>query len=742
MSAAGIRASFTSLFLVPFAAMVLAQSSTATGPTTGQSSDMQTWARQVLTNFPLSFEDNLGQANAETQFLARMPGYAVFLGPAQATVVFQERELKTRTGRVPRPQRNVLRDIRLKLIGANPFIKATGEDALVARSNYFIGKDPALWQTNIPTYSRVRYSSIYKGIDLVYYGNQGSLEYDFVVHPGANARTIWFAVQDSSSVELQATGDLLVRAGKSEVQLRKPMAYQIIRGQKRETTGRFRAFGRGRYGLQVGHYDPRYDLIVDPVLAYSTYLGGTDDEGIFGIAFDDERNVYFAGETSSVNFPIKNAIQPQVGGSYDAFVSKFDPTGRKLIYSTYLGGSDYDHAVGLRLDREGEVYVAGVTNSADFPVKNALQSVFGGVSDGFVAKLSASGSSLVFSTYLGGSSDDEVNAIALGRDRSVFVTGYTNSIDFPTTSGAFSTKCDGGTQPFCKGDAFVTKLDCSGQTMVYSTFIGGSSYDSAAGITLDEQGNAYIAGQTISPDFPVHNAYQPMIGGPQDAFVTKLNSAGSQTVWSTYLGGSNGDGAFDVAVDRSRNVYVIGFTQSADFPLVHPFQSVNKTTQFDGFITKFDAQGSNLLYSSYLGGSGFNLPFRIAVFHEEAAIIGFTSSTDFPLQFPLQPAYAGGNTDAFITRVSRSGDHLVFSSYLGGTGDEYGYAIAVGCDGALWVGGSTSSTDFPLAEPFQSVYGGGPFDAFLSQIKTGRHNNTGLDADSNHCGDGDCFCRK
>jgi hypothetical protein len=487
MSVSRLAISLASLLLVlptqPSSAMDSDSASTqseAAGPSPAR----------AIGHLPLAFEENFGQAGSDTRFLARSPNYTVLLGDTQATVVFQEASQRSRIGRAIQSSRAVMGSLLLNLIGATRSGDATGENVLAARSNYFIGNDPALWHTNIPTYSRVRYSSIYKGIDLVYYGNDGNLEYDFILHPGSDSETIRFGLDHSTSVQLQANGDLLVRVGDAKLQLRKPVAYQIIRGQKTKIESHFRMLGKGQYGLRIGHYDARYDLIVDPVLTYSTYLGGKDDEGIFGIAFDNDRNLYVAGETSSVNFPTKNPIQSQVGGSYDAFVSKFDPTGKKLIYSTYLGGNDYDHAVGLRVDRQGRAYLAGITFSADFPVQNALQTTKGGPADGFVAKLGQSGSELIFSTFLGGNGFDEVNAITLGQDDSIYVTGFTNSSDFPTTPNAMSTKCDGGVQPFCIGDAFVAKLDLVGQTLLYSTYVGGSSYDSANGIAVDARPTA------------------------------------------------------------------------------------------------------------------------------------------------------------------------------------------------------------------------------------------------------------
>ena len=698
--------------------LMLTSSSFASDRSQLSSAGSQSIAAHALANLPLVFEKNLGQTNTETRFLARMPNYTILLGASAATIAFQHRQpvpgSSTESNVSPRA-------VHLRLLGASAARAVAGENPLEAQANYFVGSDPAQWHANIPAYAGVRYSAIYKDVDLVYYGSNGNLEYDFVLRPGATPRAIRFAVEGAESARLEPSGELLISTSDSQMQLKKPVAYQTINGQRSEVPSRFQQLSASEFGLAVGAYDPRYELTIDPVLLYSTYVGGSDDEGIFGIAFDEQRNLYIAGETSSVNFPTRHPLQPEVGGNYDAFVSKFDPSGQKLIYSTYLGGSDFDHAVGVRIDREGAAYLAGITQSADFPVKNAFQPALGGTSNGFVAKLSPSGSSLVFSTYLGGSGKDQINALALGRDGNVYVTGYTNSANFPATPNVLSTQCDGGKNPACAGDAFVTRFDASGQKLVYSTYVGGNAYDSGIGIVVDEQANAYVAGQTSSPDFPVHNAYQRTLKGFSNAFVFKLNASGSQAVWSTYLGGSRFDGAFDVAIDRRHNVYVTGNTQSTDFPLAHPFQSTNRA-QVDGFVTKFSAQGTSLIYSTYLGGSLINIPFRIAVSREEeAAVVGFTSSTDFPLQNPLQASYGGGNFDAFVTRFSRGGDQLQFSTYLGGTGDEFGYAITAGCDGSIWAGGSTSSTNFPLAKPFQPTYGGGPFDAFLTEIGGGHH---------------------
>ncbi len=672
-----------------------------------------------IQNLQLAFERNKGQSAREVQFISRALHYTVFLEAHRATIVFLG------VGLHPVKKQALVTKgvadsefVSLRLLQSNRTAVPLTEEPLLAEANYFLGSDPSQWRTHVPLFGRVHYRSVYKNVDLVYYGNEAQLEYDFVVRPGGDPQSIRFSLEGTRRTEIDRSGDLTLHIGEAQFALRRPIAYQTVHAQKRRVPARFLPLGGGQFGIQVGSYDRRFPLIVDPVLAYSTYLGGSDDEGIFGIGFDKEGNLYVSGETSSLDFPNKGAVQNDLGGNYDAFVSKFDPTGTRLIYSTYLGGSLYDHAVGIQIDELGSAYIAGITLSMDFPVKNASQPLPGGGYDGFVSKLSPSGSELVFSTYLGGRGFDEVAALAMDHDNHVYVAGGTNSLDFPITSNAFEKDCDGGAHTgFCIGDAFVTEFDASGQSLVYSTYLGGTGYDGASGLAVDELGQAYVAGQTSSSNFPRTNAYQSSLSGPSDAFVTKLNATGSDVVFSTFLGGSGFDGANGVALDHRDRVYVTGTTNSMDFPLIRPFQSKNRGGFTDGFIAKLDSQTSELVYSTYLGGTGFDVPLRIAVNgRDEPSVVGFTSSTDFPTYNALNSFYGGGAADAFVAMLDRSGQKLRFATYLGGTGDDYGYGITIGRGNSVWVGGSTSSKDFPIVDAFQPAYSGGPFDAFLMKI--------------------------
>ena len=664
-----------------------------------------------IRTLPLAFE------RYEDQFVSRTPGYTVFLEPRQATIA-----LRSATDQANKEQPSFANNaprqfVRMRLLQSNPASVPVPEEPLLGKSNYFIGNDPAKWRTDVPLFGRVRFPSVYKNVDLVYYGSQQQLEYDFLIRPGGEPQSIGFSVDGASSAKVAQSGDLILQARGAQATLHRPIAYQIVNAQKHNVTASFVPLGGSSFGIRVARYDHKSPLIVDPVLAYSTYLGGSDDEGIFGIGFDDDGNIYVAGETSSLDFPQKGGVQDHIGGNYDAFVSKFDAQGASLIYSTYLGGTNYDHAIGIQVGEHGSVYLAGLTLSSDFPVKHAYQPALGGISNGFVAKLSPSGSELVFSTYFGGGGFDQISALAIDRDNGVYVAGSTNSSNFPVTSNAFQKQCDGGAHPaFCIGDAFVAKFDSTGQKLVYSTYLGGAQYDIAAGLAVNERGEAYIAGETGSNDFPTRNPYQSILLGPDNAFITRLNEAGSGLVFSTFLGGTGFDGATDIGLDGLGNIFVTGFTSSIDFPLAQAFQTNNKGGISDGFVTKFNPQASRLIYSTYYGGSGWDYPFRIAVNRQgDAALTGLTSSTDFPTYRALNPTYGGGATDAFVALLDKSGQPD-FSTYLGGTGDEYGYAVSVGCRNSIWVGGSTSSKDFPVTHAFQLDYAGGPFDAFLSRI--------------------------
>ena len=437
----------------------------------------------------------------------------------------------------------------MQLVGANATARPEGRDELPGKVNHFIGNDPKRWSRGVPTYAQVRYQDVYAGIDLVYYGNQRELEYDFVVAPGANPDTIALTFEGADALEVDAAGNLVLHTGADRILQRAPRVYQDIDGVRKAVPSRYAlqdaTADRQQVRFDVGGYDRRHPLVIDPVLAYSTYLGGLSTDDAIGIAVDSAGSAYVTGDTASIGFPTtSDAFDTTLGGSgtYDAFVTKLDANGAGVVYSTFLGGSSHDTGLGIAVDSSGCAYVAGYTASANFPTTpGAFDGTYGGGTyDAFVTKLDPGGAALLYSTYLGGGQGVSQNAgfdvasgIAVDHAGNAFVTGLTYSSDFPITPGAFDTT-------FAGGDVFVTKLLASGSALAYSTYLGGSANDAGNGIAVDSAGSAYVTGSTASSNFPTTPGAFDVTrgGGIFDAFVTKLAASGAALVYSTYLGGS------------------------------------------------------------------------------------------------------------------------------------------------------------------------------------------------------------
>jgi hypothetical protein len=466
---------------------------------------------------------------------------------------------------------------------------------------------------------------------------------------------------------------------------------------------------RNRVSFELAQYDRKRELRIDPVvLVYSTYLGGSDYDRTFAIAVDGTGSAYVTGYTQSTNFPTLSPYQATYLGGQDVVVTKLTPSGNALVYSTYLGGAGSDTGAGIAVDAAGSAYVTGWTSSTDFPTLLAYQATRGGSYDAFVTKLAPAGNALVYSTYLGGTSLDQGWAIAVDGVGAAYVTGTTQSTNFPTLS-AYQATSHGGF------DAFVAKLSPAGTALVYSTYLGGSGDESGQGIGVDAAGSAYVAGWTSSTNFPTHSAYQPANQGEDDVFVTKLTPAGSALVYSTYLGGSDMDDAWGVAVDGAGSAYVTGVTASTNFPTLSAYQATLQGG-YDAFVTKLSPAGTALVHSTYLGGSGDDYGEAIAVDAAGSAYVtGYTLSTNFPTQSPYQ-ATLQGNANAFMTKLTPAGNALVHSTYLGGASDDEGWGIAVDGAGAAYVAGQTSSTNFPTQSPYQGTYQGAPYDAFVTKL--------------------------
>ena len=678
---------------------------------------------------PLSFEPNRGQAEPTVQFLSREAGYTLFLTGDEAV-------LALRTSNASPEQNSSVSALRLHLDGANASAKSNGESALPGRSNYFLGDHAANWQAGVPTYSRVRYEDIYPGIDLVYYGNRsGRLEHDFVVRPGADPGTIALNLRGAHSVRLNASGDLELKVASSTLTLEHPVIYQEVKGQRRGVSGGYVLTADGRVKFAVGAYDRSQQLVIDPVLTYSTYLGGSSINSANGIAVDASGNAYITGRTISTNFPVTTGAYDTTcpGECASVFITKLNPAGNALVYSTYLGGTCMtfcgETGKAIAVDASGNAYVTGITSSNNFPTtagvfqpkEGATTSASNEYTNAFVTKLNATGSALVYSTYLGGSdgglcytaagSEGEGGrSIAVDASGNVYVAGCTESANFPVTSGAFKTKCSTCASGSGHGNGFVSKINATASALVYSTYLGGSGLDIAYGIAIDSTGSAYVAGSATSADFPVTGgAFQTTkVAGGQVAFISKLNATGSALTYSTFLGGNDVDLAYSIALDSSKNAYVTGYASSPDFPVTSSaFQKTCKDCNYpiaSSYVAKLNATGSALVYSTFLGGSGDEVGAGIAVNSAgDAFVTGLTESTDFPVTSgSFQTTCRDCNTTigssaAFLTELNPTGSALLYSTYLGGSKSDSANAIALDSSGNAYIAGQTASTDFPLS---------------------------------------------
>lgn len=739
---------------------------------------------------PLRFEPNRGQADEKVKFLSRAPGFTLFLTGNEAVLRLRRQSAVSSqqpAARNPKILSSAPDVFRMTLTGGNRAPELAGVEELPGKSNYFIGRDPQKWHAGIPNYRKVEARNVYAGIDLVYYGNpsaDGQLEYDFTVAPGADPRTICLALttgnskieNGNSQVSIDASGDLVIVLDSGELRFHKPAVYQELSAVSSQQSAEFgnqqsaisnRQFLDGRYVLRavnpksknenpkyevafaVGPYDKSRPLIIDPVLSYSTYLGGSDIDSANAITVSSDGSAFIAGETDSLNFPTVHALQPERGGPFDfaddAFVSKISPDGSTLFYSTYLGGGREDRASGIAVDTFGNAYVTGTTISVDFPASigsadpncgndtHCDADVNNGAvkSDAFATKLNPEGSAIVYSTFIShigplinpgpppvfSGANDRGFAIAVDLNGNAYVTGATDYAD--------------DTGPFFGGpgdDVFVVKINAKGTGYSFFGDFGGTSDDEGFGIGVDPAGNTYVTGVTYSANYPVSGgAFQPALAGDADAFLMKIDPTqpvATSILYSTFLGGTARDQGNGIAVDPLGNAYIAGMTNSTAFPpAVACTLDGLGICRGDVFAAKFDptqAGAASLIYSTLVGGTGADFGAGIALdTATNAYVTGYTNSTNFPsLGVPFQPEYGGGNTDAFVFKLDPTGTSLVYSSYLGGSNAEEGKGVAVDVNGNAYVGGQTCSVDFPTARPLQPTPGGN-CDAFVAKVRVG-----------------------
>jgi hypothetical protein len=739
-------------------------------------------AAAVYGKLPLSFEANQGQTAGQVQFLARGSGYALFLTNDSAVIALDGSHL-CQTARSAATCSTDARDVvQMTLAGPSRLghsATAVAEDELPGKRNYFVGSDPTQWHTNVPTYAKVRYRGVYPGVDLVYYGDQGQLEYDFVVAPNANPDSIRLQFAGGKRIAVAANGDLKLEGIQDSPAFRQPVAYQEIEGHRQPVSSSFKLLADNTVGFKLGKYDCGRPLVIDPILVYSTYLGGSGNDSGSAVAVDSAGNAYVVGTTGSMDFPAtpgayqttNKSVAAGHGGT--AFVAKFNPAGTALVYATYLGGTGQaaytppygsygpygEAASAIAIDPSGNAYVTGVTFSKDFPVTpGAFQTVNKSAGKGegsaFVAKLNAAGDALDYATYLGGTAaitcfsyefpflGQAGLAIAVDGAGDAYVAGDTTAPDFPVTAGALQPKYAatslGGT------NGFVSKLNPTGTALIYSTYLGGSGSgaecyvkgDYAAAISLDNSGDAYVAGTTASANFSVTpGAYQTVNHAADtlygtNAFVAKLNPAGSAALFSTFLGGSKLDGASAMALDSAGNIYLSGITESSDFPVSTDAIYPTIPGYTTGFVAKLNAEATALEYGTYLGPAWSSLSGLAVDSSGNAYVTGNVGDGIFATTPGAVTQFTSLDTSlpdiAYVAKLNPTATALEYATMLGspsGSNSATGNAVALDADGNLYVTGYAAGNDFPTtAGAFQTVdhnsssHGIGAGNAFLAKL--------------------------
>ncbi len=609
----------------------------------------------AIGNFAQAFIPNTGQNAAEVLFQTGSGMGAIFLTANQVWLSLAQNS------------------VAVEFLGANPDVTVAGAQRMAGRANYLLGNDPAHWRTDLPLYTHVTYTGLYPGVDLDYTRQEGRLKGTYTLAPGADSAVIRWAYRQADAVTLDAaTGDLVVTLGARQIRELAPVAWQTVAGQRREVAVRYALEVDGRVGFALGNYDARLPLVIDPFLVYATYFGGDGFDTAFKVAVDAQQNMYAVGYTTSTNFPGAGQPQPDFGGGSslgDVFILKLNAAGNAVVYATYLGGSENDLGDSIALDASGAVYLSGVTSSDNFPLLNAYQSNFNQGTqtcstppcpDAFVAKLNAAGNALVFSTYLGGSSYENgglsdggdarsgSTGIDVDADGNIYVTGMTASSNFPTAN-AYAAAIGIGTK------AFFSKLSADGQQLLYSTFVqGATGNEYSAGIAVLDAGRVYVAGSTTSPNFPTRNPLQATPGGYQDVFVMRFDttqSGDASLTYSTYFGGDDDDACYVLALDNNDNLYLAGDSSSSNLPMQGAYQNFNASVVAgdplprDAWVAQIAADGATLLYSTYLGGDNNEIAYGLDVTPQGDIFLGGYTSSR---NFPIK-----NHWDAYLDTLDR-----------------------------------------------------------------------------------------
>ncbi len=655
-----------------------------------------------LHNLPLRFVANQGQFDSRVLFSTDSLGSRVFLTREGATFAIGAGDKRSA--------------LRMSVAGVSPNARWEGERELDSISNYLRGADRRNWVVGARQFGAVRAKDVRPGVDMVYYATGKELEYDVVLHHGARPEDLRFRFDGADRINVSSAGDLVIKTGAGEMIQHKPGVWQESARGRTRILAQYRLESKTVVSIRLGKYDRQRDLTVDPVVAFSTYLGGQADDSANAVALDAAGNIYVAGYTTSTDFPTSvGSYRVALKGTSDAFVTKLNRTGTAILYSTLIGGSSGDGAQGIGVDSSGNAYIFGNTSSSDFPTTAGSLAPSQVSAKMFVTKLNGSGTGLIYSTYLGGSAGgfnaDFAVAIAVDTSGAAYLTGYSYG-GFPVTPGAFESQYHFSPAPGPGGaDVFVAKLSTAGDRLLYGTYLGGFGHDQSTSIAIDSNGQAYVTGSTTSSDFPTTaGAFQTANRAPNDlsgtSFVTCLNAQGTALTYSTYFGGSSGSNAGGIALDGNRNAYIVGETSATDFPVTAGSYLTSLPNRGHGFLSKLNPSGSALIYSTLLGGSGYDGIGTVAVDNSgSVAVTGITTSVDFPLTVgaltATPPRLTGSGSAFFLTKFSPSGDALVYSTFLGSRplSRSYSsiYGVALDSAGNPVIVGNTLSASFPTS---------------------------------------------
>jgi hypothetical protein len=688
---------------------------------------------------PLVFEENRGQFDSRVRYTANANGARIWFTDDAIYYHFTESVNGDHDdpvwGTGPHDELDATHmnwtAVRTTVVGSQGFDQLAGQTPAPGHTNYLIGSGPIDWTTSVPSFRELYVSDIYPNIDLRFRGSGRRLEYDFIVAPSADPSQLLIRYEGADSLWISPHGELKIATGLGIITERRPVVFQVIEGQVVPVEAQYELIGDDTFGFSIDDYNANYQLIVDPMLDFSTFLGGSSNDHGRAIDVDADGNTYVAGHTVSIDFPIADPFDSSYSGvdssTYDAFITKLSPEGDSILYSTYLGGANGDDkAAGLTAVGDGSIIVVGNTNSDDFPTEAAYQGSLAGNEDLFITHIDVTGAALSYSTFLGGSGSDYATAVRLdGSDRAV-IGGYSSSSDFPVVNAHDGT-LDGGQ------DALALRFSADGQTLDYATFYGGSGEEAAFDLSLQADGSPVISGHTSSTDLPLQGAYDNSFGGGSlgDVFIAQYDATGSSLLFSSYLGGSSDDIGIGIDVNSTGNYWLHGYTFSSDFPVVNSVDDV-----FDGaneaFLCELDPTGPSLSFSTYLGGGSSEYAGGIRINGlDQVFFMGHTNSSDFPLVNPFQDTKRSAY-DLFVGFYEPVGDTLAYLTFLGGSGFDFGYAIAADDDTAAYLTGQTGSSNFPVQDPLIDTVQGG-FDLFVSKVLS--RDYVCIDSDNDGFGD-------